>query len=237
MDKGKGKVPALPPRDAFSKWKGRAQEWPKQPTHIAQEPTTTQYKAKRQAPAPPLRKVTPQMCIQTRNITSQATINGKGPVSPLTRAWLESQELQKCKQQMTEEKVGRLLSAVEMPYPVLEYFDFKPKPGPATPPEPAPSEPIPPGLTSGAGNVPQGRKGRHFYANVTGDGRAVAIPPIRGLRPSQASGSTCGSGVSAAATEVDEEFGEELVDFRVVEGMDSGSGEREKRVPSWLLYG
>lgn len=219
---------AVAEREKSPAWKGKSQAWP---TFIAFEPATTQHEEKT-PPALPPRNLMPQTS-HARNITPQATINGSlgrsGPVSPLTKAWLESKKV--------ADKT--------------DYF-----PDASTPGEPSwyPGSVRGRQLMPHSGNERTVSANRA----VSGSGklswnRAVSggVEPIRGMNTKLASQSSARrmgmgdrtiSGMSVA-TAVDDSFGEELVDFRSEVTVDERAEadvekEREqKRVASWMLYG
>lgn len=225
----KAKNVAVAEREKSPAWKGKSQAWP---TFVAFEPATTQHKEKKTPLTLPPRNLMPQTS-HARNITPQATINGSlgrsGPVSPLTKAWLESKK------------------AVDK----TDYF-----PDASTPGEPSwyPGSLRGRQLMPHSGNERTVSGNRA----VSGSGklswnRAVSggVEPIRGMNTrlaSQSSASRMGmgdrtlSGMSVA-TAVDDSFGEELVDFRsevTVDERTEADVEKEgeqKRVASWMLYG
>lgn len=222
----KAKSQPVAEREKSPNWKGKSQAWP---TFIAFEPAGRLHKEeKKTPPALPPRNLLPQTSNAT-DLTPQATINGSigrsGPVTPLTKAWLESKK--------TVDKT--------------DYF-----PDASTPGEPTwyPGSLRGRQLMPHSGN---GRTVSENQRNVSGNSMAVkgglswnravsgAVEPIRRMRPSMCMADRTVSGISVA-TAVDDSFGEELVDFRS-EVTDKGMKEeemgegKEKRVASWMMYG
>ena len=207
-------------REKSPAWKGKSQAWP---TFIAFEPEHKERKTAKTPPALPPRILMPQISNE-RNITPQATINTSlgqaslgrsGPVSPLTKAWLESKK--------TVDKT--------------DYF-----PDASTPGEPSwyPGSLRGRQLMPHSGNERAVSGNRQVSAKGIAWNRAVSggVEPIRGMRPSMCIADRTVSGLSVA-TAVDDSFGEELVDFRS-EVTEKGEMEKEeggKRVASWMLYG
>lgn len=214
----KAKSQPVAERENSPNWKGKSQAWP---TFIAFEPVTTQYKEKKTPPALPPRNLMPQTS-HARNITPQATINASlgraGPISPLTKAWLESKKM-----------VDK-----------TDYF-----PDASTPGEPSwyPGSLRGRQLMPHSGNERTVSGNSIAVKGGLAWNRAVSggVEPIRGIRPSMCMADRTVSGMSVA-TAVDDSFGEELVDFRseiTDKGMKEGEmGEgKGKRVASWMLYG